>query len=173
MRLTEGSGVPLSSCPLSIVPLSTQRRRTNHRFPFLNPGKLLERRRGPETSCLGGRSAPLDAPLFRLGGGGGVWRAEERLPPTIKAAALSVEPTGAPHCLSCVTALKGEHATHCGEPDCSGVIDRLPGVIPRYGAAETNAGRNTRNLLSRAGSRRRGESSSLPQAETGNTGGGM
>ncbi|KAI4815144.1 hypothetical protein KUCAC02_005306, partial [Chaenocephalus aceratus] len=38
-----------------------------------------------------------------------------------------------------VGALKGEHATHCGEPDCSGVIDQLPGVIPRYRAAETNA----------------------------------
>lgn len=65
-----------------------------------------------------------------------------------------------------------EHATHCGEPDCSGVIEQLPGVIPRYGAPQTNAGRNTRNLLSQAGSRRRGESSPLPQAKTGNTGRG-
>lgn len=74
------------------------------------------------------------------------------------------------HCLSRVTALKGEHATHCGEPDCSGVIDRLPGVIPRYGAAETNAGKNTRNLLSPPSSRRQGESSPLPPAKTLNTG---
>lgn len=110
----------------------------------------------------------------------GVWRAEEQLPPrprsaepTTKPRKLSAEPTGVLHCLSCVTALKGEHATHCGEPDCSGVIDQLPGVIPRYRAAETNAGRNTRNLLSQAGSRRQGESSSLPQAKPGNTGRGM
>lgn len=109
-------------------------------------------------SCVRGR---------RASGG-----AEEQLPPrprnaepTTTAPKLSVEPTGVLHCLSCVTALKGEHATHCGEPDCSGVIDQLPGVIPRYRAAETNAGGNTRNLLSQAGSRRRGESSSLPQAK--------
>lgn len=74
------------------------------------------------------------------------------------------------HCLSCVTALKGEHATHCGEPDCSGVIDQLPGVIPRYRAAETNAGKNTLNLLSPPSSRRQGESSPFPQAKILNTG---
>lgn len=79
---------------------------------------------------------------------------------TIKQRKLSMEPTGVLHCLSCVTALKGEHATHCGEPDCSGVIDQLPGVIPRYSAVETNAGKNTLNLLSPAGSWRQGESSS-------------
>ena len=84
---------------------------------------------------------------------------------TIKQPELSAEPTGALHCLSCVTALKGEHATLCGEPDCSGVIDQLPGVIPRYRAAETNAGKNTLNLLSPAGSRRQGESSPFPQAK--------
>lgn len=89
---------------------------------------------------------------------------------TIKQRKLSVEPTGALHCLSSVTALKGEHATHCGEPDCSGVIDQLPGVIPRYRAAETNAGKNTRNLLSPASSRRQGESSPFPQAKRQNTG---
>lgn len=81
-----------------------------------------------------------------------------------------MESTGVLHCLSSVTALKGEHATHCGEPDCSGVIDQLPGVIPRYRAAETNAGKNTRNLLSPLSSRRQGESSSFPQAKTLNTG---
>lgn len=81
-----------------------------------------------------------------------------------------MEPTGVLHCLSCVTALKGEHATHCGEPDCSGVIDQLPGVIPRYRAAETNAGKNTLNLLSPPGSRRQGERSPFPQAKTLNTG---
>lgn len=81
-----------------------------------------------------------------------------------------MEPTGVLHCLSCVTGLKGEHATHCGEPDCSGVIDQLPGVIPRYRAAETNAGRNTLNLLSPPSSRRRGESSSFPQAKALHTG---
>lgn len=89
---------------------------------------------------------------------------------TIKQRTLSVEPTGVLHCLSSVTALKGEHATHCGEPDCSGVIDQLPGVIPRYRAAETNAGKNTRNLLSPLSSRRQGESSPFPQAKTQNTG---
>lgn len=89
---------------------------------------------------------------------------------TIKQRKLSVEPTGVLHCLSSVTALKGEHATHCGEPDCSGVIDQLPGVIPRYRAAETNAGKNTRNLLSPLSSRRQGESSPFPQAKTLNAG---
>lgn len=81
-----------------------------------------------------------------------------------------MEPTGVLHCLSCVTALKGEHSTHCGEPDCSGVIDQLPGVIPRYRAAETNAGKNTQNLLSPPSSRRQGESSPFPQAKILNTG---
>lgn len=81
-----------------------------------------------------------------------------------------MEPTGVLHCLSSVTALKGEHATHCGEPDCSGVIDQLPGVIPRYRAAEASAGKNTRNLLSPPSSRRQGESSPFPQAKTQNTG---
>lgn len=81
-----------------------------------------------------------------------------------------MEPTGVLHCLSCLTALKGEHATHCGEPDCSGVIDQLPGVIPRYRAAEANAGTNTLNLLSPQSSRRQGESSPFPQAKTLNTG---
>lgn len=90
--------------------------------------------------------------------------------PTIKQRKLSVEPTGVLHCLSCVTALKGEHATHCGEPDCSGVIDQLPGVIPRYRAAETNAGKNTLNLLSLPGSRRQGESSSSSLKPKQNTG---
>lgn len=89
---------------------------------------------------------------------------------TITQRKLSVEPTGVLHCLSSVTALKGEHATHCGEPDCSGVIDQLPGVIPRYRAAETNAGKNTRNLLSPLSSRRQGESSPFLQARTLNTG---
>lgn len=35
------------------------------------------------------------------------------------------------HCLCCVTALKGEHAPHRGAPDCSGVIEQLPGGSPR------------------------------------------
>ena len=77
-----------------------------------------------------------------------------------------MEPTGVLHCLSSVTALKGEHASHCGEPDCSGVIDRLPGVIPRYRVAETNAGEKTLNLLSPLSSQRQGESSPFPQAKT-------
>lgn len=89
---------------------------------------------------------------------------------TIKQRKLSVEPTGVLHCLSCVTALKGEHATHCGEPDCSGVIDQLPGVIPRYRVAETNAGKNTLNLLSPLSSRWQGESSPFPQAKPLNAG---
>lgn len=65
------------------------------------------------------------------------------------------------HCLCGVTGLKGEHATHCGEPDCSGVIDRLPGVI-QIQTGPDNSGRNTGKLLSPASSRRRGESSPLP-----------
>lgn len=81
-----------------------------------------------------------------------------------------METTGVLHCLSSLTALKGEHTTHCGKPDCSGVIDQLPGVIPRYRAAETNAGKNTWNLLSPLSSRWQGESSPFPQAKTLNTG---
>lgn len=106
-----------------------------------------------------------------------IQRGEQQLVPqsqrtelTIKQRKLSVEPTGVLHCLSCVTALKGEHATHCGEPDCSGVIDQLPGVIPRYRVAETNAGKNTLNLLSPLSSRWQGESSPFPQAKPLNAG---
>lgn len=74
------------------------------------------------------------------------------------------------HCLSSVTVLKAEHAVHCGEPDCSGVIDQLPGVIPRQSVAETNTGKNTGNLLSPPHSRRQGWSSLFLQAKTAKTG---
>lgn len=88
---------------------------------------------------------------------------------TITQRKLSEEPTGVLHCLSSVTALKGGHAPHCGEPDCSGVIDQLPGVIPRYREVKANTGKNTLNLLSQPSSRQQGESSSFPQAIKLNT----
>lgn len=62
------------------------------------------------------------------------------------------------HCLSSLTAVKGEHATHRGEPGCSGVIDQLPGVIPRYREVKKKKN-NTLNLLSLPGSRQQGGSS--------------
>jgi len=69
-----------------------------------------------------------------------------------------------------VTALKGEHATHCSKSDCSGVIDQLPGVIPRYRAVKANTGKKTLNLLSPPSSQQQGESSPFPQAKTLDTG---
>lgn len=74
------------------------------------------------------------------------------------------------HCLFSVTVLKEEHATHCGEPDCSGIIDQLPGVIPRYRMGKANTSRSTLNLYLRQAADGRAQSSPFPQATMLNTG---
>lgn len=89
---------------------------------------------------------------------------------TITQRKLMEEPKGVLHCLFSVTVLKEEHATHCGEPDCSGIIDQLPGVIPRYRKGKANTSRGTLNLYLRQAADGRAQSSPFPQATVLNTG---